>query len=1575
MRRKLNVKFLACMILSLAACGVGVHFLHAYQVKRNAGALLDTAVEAEKNALDAEKRASEANDLGNLTEAKHCLTEARHYLMEARDCLSNYVALAPWNDDALARLGFILEKTGKSPRELQRVYLMFEKVIRLDPSRNDVREQLAEIAIRFGRFSDAREHLEKLTKNDSSPGKFKVRLGQCCEKEGDFKAAMVPYKGAVRDDPRNIDAYVSLAYLLRGHSELVGELDSNLLERVDLAAKQLVGEAPKKGGKQSIGEATRAELAAEIILEEMIGKNSQNFQAYMARASYWKDHKSPEKAAADIKKAIQLAPKEAEVILAAAESDLDWLRNPANSIKGKEKEIEDKLASSRKLLREGIEFHPKNAAMYRAMAMLELINQHPQEAIDVLGLGLKAVPDNLNTSPNKKDLVWSWFKIRVDQARGKEQIESLKHDIESTAEDLPDHFRKRYLDARLQMKSEKWSEALNGLKNVRSDMTQIPELIKEVDLELALCYQNLGNSDEQMACYKRILSAEPSNLDAAQGMVRVLTASGNFDQAIEICRANERLRPATPQLLIAKNLRLPKEQRNWQAKELAPGNLNALQNAEVLAGQNHVDKADIEKARKGLIEACKKQPKKVEFWTALIALEDRHGDLNQALAKAENELGPRPELFLLRIQHWVSLERPQPAEQAKAGLAQVEREITQPQEKTKNLSSQDRWTVLESLATAYLQVGKRDDAKRLWQQLLAERRKLDERKDLASQLDLFGLALQAGDTDAMEEVKNKIQTFEEEKTENDTENGKNGTWWLYCDVRAQLFRFEKGMDKKLSYNADFKAKTMTSRRPSWPKGPLCEAQIADHRGHQDEALKKYQQAISLGERSPAVIRRTAEILREHGRYDSAKEIFQKLPEIPSDLRRMASELSLQANDYGWAQELAKNVPSDSKDYRDQIWLAQVQWYSAEEKSEALKKNVESKLWQAIKLAEQVPDPWVSLVQFLVAIDRKSKAKEVILKAQERLPKDKTFAALGYCYELMGDVGNAKEQYKKALEITPDDRLSLERLTNLYMSTGDTENARAFLQKLKDQSPQMAADVNRQLAIMLVSTGKYKDSQDALVLLGLEKDKNVEEVADIRDGDSLEYIRTKAIVLSTQRKGLYRPRAIKVLNRLAHDQGGALAVEDQFLLAQLNAWVGNWREYDSQMLAIMANPNVPKHVMVQVLIHYAQVSLNPREESTTGQETRDLSRAQLCLNKLKNLDRDSMAATEIEARLLIARVEGKGNAEQAVAANKALTVVQDFVGAKSEERNARLLFGASLLESLSEAYLNDKNFAQAARELTTRSEVMYRNYEEAKPENKLALIGFLGRHGRLPEALNLSEQAWRTCPAESVALTVLVALRASGERVPQQLSRVESWLESAIAKNPKSASKLMVYIAELRDLQGRYAEAIELYRKVLVSDSSNAVALNNLAWLLALTEGKAKGEEALELVNRAISLVGPLPSLLDTRGVIYSRCLNNPDLGALDLEEAVAANPSAVNSWHLCLAYKKAENIGKISQAFERALKLGLTESKLHPLEKPLFRQFKSDLMSRTNVSSLIGGVSKPYHINLNLLTKRSENVC
>src|SRR5262249_9795333 len=147
------------------------------------------------------------------------------------------------------------------------------------------------------------------------------------------------------------------------------------------------------------------------------------------------------------------------------------------------------------------------------------------------------------------------------------------------------------------------------------------------------------------------------------------------------------------------------------------------------------------------------------------------------------------------------------------------------------------------------------------------------------------------------------------------------------------------------------------------------------------------------------------------------------------------------------------------------------------------------------------------------------------------------------------------------------------------------------------------------------------------------------------------------------------------------------------------------------------------------------------------------------------------------------------------------------------KEARLDRAAGLLDELGEAQ---------------EAETLYRRHaaEAKEPTSVLLLARHLAGHGHLPEALDLCDQAWKTCPPEPVANVSVTLLRVGGGDAQQQ-GRVERRLAEALARNPRS-TWVLGSMAELQDLRGRVDEAAEWYRKVLQVDERNVAALNNLA---------------------------------------------------------------------------------------------------------------------------------------------------
>jgi Flp pilus assembly protein TadD len=153
-----------------------------------------------------------------------------------------------------------------------------------------------------------------------------------------------------------------------------------------------------------------------------------------------------------------------------------------------------------------------------------------------------------------------------------------------------------------------------------------------------------------------------------------------------------------------------------------------------------------------------------------------------------------------------------------------------------------------------------------------------------------------------------------------------------------------------------------------------------------------------------------------------------------------------------------------------------------------------------------------------------------------------------------------------------------------------------------------------------------------------------------------------------------------------------------------------------------------------------------------------------------------------------------------------------------------------------------------------------------------------------------------------------------------------------------ASKLgLIYLRE-----GRFDEAEGAARQALAGDADNAEALNTVAWLLALRD-ENKARVALEMINRAIAIVGPNASLLDTRAVALIRS-GQPERAIDDLKEAQRLNPKNPNPvLHLAWAYQSSGQLEEAKKAFRQAGEPGWKLAQKDPLQRGLLVKLRKDL--------------------------------
>jgi len=143
-------------------------------------------------------------------------------------------------------------------------------------------------------------------------------------------------------------------------------------------------------------------------------------------------------------------------------------------------------------------------------------------------------------------------------------------------------------------------------------------------------------------------------------------------------------------------------------------------------------------------------------------------------------------------------------------------------------------------------------------------------------------------------------------------------------------------------------------------------------------------------------------------------------------------------------------------------------------------------------------------------------------------------------------------------------------------------------------------------------------------------------------------------------------------------------------------------------------------------------------------------------------------------------------------------------------------------------------------------------------------------------------------------------------------------EEAIALAPKAVA-LHLAVAGLEEQAEAYDAAIGRYRQVLELQPANIIALNNLAYALAVRSNQPA--EALPLARKAATLAPRSGSILDTLGWI-EHLLGNHEVAADLLRDAVKLLPTdAEVRLHAAVVSAAAGRNEEAMKQLEEALKL------------------------------------------------------
>jgi tetratricopeptide (TPR) repeat protein len=683
------------------------------------------------------------------------------------------------------------------------------------------------------------------------------------------------------------------------------------------------------------------------------------------------------------------------------------------------------------------------------------------------------------------------------------------------------------------------------------------------------------------------------------------------------------------------------------------------------------------------------------------------------------------------------------------------------------------------------------------------------------------------------------------------------------------------------------------------------------------------------------LNRTADVERYLSRLENQMPFSQRLTQIAADyeLKRDHPEQAIQI-----ARAAVMKRPQDAHAH---LWLARL-LLANKQRAEA-----ETEFVKTLELAPNDIRAWNGLFTYYVRTGSLERAKQILDELRDKAnfgTTDPSFV-LAQAYEMLGDWKNAEGQYEKAAAKAPNRADVYVRLATVHLRS-DPKKAEQSLRTALELE-RGSATARRMLAALLASRGDEKQLEEAENLLqhvspGMEgvpvEDRRLNALLLAHYGDAEQGVRAAemleevvakpeqdapgdrlilARIYESQARSSPNPKEAEAKRAAAERHLLAVASRSGALPAHLVAFI--------EFFLNRGRPDEAEHWLkkLESLIESQACS----EPSSIAQliELRirhgSLDQSQKWLERLSAVDTDPVRPVALQAAWLTAK--GRSAEIEALVEPVASKILATADNEVERGRRARLI---------GDLYM--------ATRMPDRAERWYRTAVSHDAAQYPAEVRALVLNGQVNEAIQLCRDQMRPGSTGNPAVVLASALMEANES--DHLETADAFLDSVLTAQPADV-KLRYTVATLRAVQGRYDEAIQFYRQVLESEPKNVAVLNNLAMMLAENaEGRA---ESLELIDRAITIAGQQPGLLDTKGAIL--LYHGEARQAVILLEAAAreAGTDARHRFHLAAAYRGVGDAMRAKEQLQAALAQQLEKQVLTPTDRRMLSELKAALIN------------------------------
>jgi len=182
-----------------------------------------------------------------------------------------------------------------------------------------------------------------------------------------------------------------------------------------------------------------------------------------------------------------------------------------------------------------------------------------------------------------------------------------------------------------------------------------------------------------------------------------------------------------------------------------------------------------------------------------------------------------------------------------------------------------------------------------------------------------------------------------------------------------------------------------------------------------------------------------------------------------------------------------------------------------------------------------------------------------------------------------------------------------------------------------------------------------------------------------------------------------------------------------------------------------------------------------------------------------------------------------------------------------------------------------------------------------------------------ETIQLLEQ-WIDGPKSSLIELAIVQIESETQKYDAAINRLKR-IDAMVPEGSPERLHFDRLMALVLYQQGYYEDALEVYQRLLDRQPNNLVTLNNTAYLLTESLGRAK--EAVSLSKRAAELAPNNPLVLDTLGwTLYKT--GEIDLAHRALLRSVQIKPTVLSCMHLAEVLKEKSDLTGAAERLKQA---------------------------------------------------------